>query len=95
VVHELRRNPYSGGGNHPKAANKETVSGPLNAGGPFAVRNGQTTGSITVGPLGAGDFSCPNGQTLVLASVSYSNITLSGEAGSVDLGSLSATLVDI
>jgi hypothetical protein len=85
----------NGGGNHPKAANKETVSGPLTGGGPFPVRNGQTTGDITLGPLGPGDFSCPSGQNLVLASVSYSNITLSGEAGDVNLGSLSATFVNI
>ena len=71
----------NGGGNHPKATNKETVSGPVSGGGTFPVRNGQTTGSITVAPPGPGDFSCPNGQQLVLASVSYTNVTLTGEGG--------------
>lgn len=71
----------NGGGNHPKATNKETVSGPVSGGGTFPVRNGQTTGSITVAPPSAGSFSCPNGQMLVLASVSYTNITLTGAAG--------------
>jgi hypothetical protein len=71
----------NGGGNHPKATNKETVSGPVSGGGSFPVRNGQTTGSITVGPPGAGDFSCPNGQDLVLASVCYADVTLTGEGG--------------
>jgi hypothetical protein len=71
----------NGGGNHPKAANKATVSGPVSGGGAFPVRNGQTTGDISVGPPAAGDFSCPNGQRLVLASVCYANVTLTGEAG--------------
>jgi hypothetical protein len=80
----------NGGGNHPKATNKETVSGPVSGGGTFPVRNGQTTGSITVAPPGPGDFSCPNGQKLVLASVSYTNITLTGEGG--DTANVSGTL---
>ena len=71
----------NGGGNHPKATNKETVSGPVSGGGAFPVRNGQTTGSLTVAPPGPGDFSCPGGQRLVLASVSYTNIALTGEGG--------------
>lgn len=71
----------NGGDNHPQAANKETVSGPLVAGGDFPVRNGQTTGTLSLGPLGAGSFACPSGQTLVLSSVSYSNVTLTGAAG--------------
>jgi hypothetical protein len=70
-----------GGGNHPKASNKETVNGPVSGGGAFPVRNGQTTGTISVGPPGAGDFSCPNGQDLVLASVCYANVTLTGQGG--------------
>jgi hypothetical protein len=71
----------NGGGNHPKAANKETVNGPVSGGGDFPVRNGQTTGSITVAPPSAGGFSCPSGQRLVLASVSYTNVTLTGSGG--------------
>ena len=71
----------NGGGKHPQAANKETVSGPVSGGGAFPVRNGQTTGTISVAPPGAGEFSCPNGQRLVLASVCYANVTLTGEGG--------------
>jgi hypothetical protein len=87
----------NGGGNHPKASNKETVSGPVSGGGDFAVRNGQTTGSITVAPPSAGDFSCPNGQRLVLASVSYTNIVLEGAAGDTANvpGTISRTLVNL
>jgi hypothetical protein len=83
----------NGGGNHPKATNKETVSGPVSGGGIFPVRNGQTTGSITVAPPGPGDFSCPNGQTLVLASISYTNIVLQGAAG--DTASVPGTLSEV
>jgi hypothetical protein len=87
----------NGGGNHPKASNKETVSGPVSGGGEFPVRNGSTTGSITVGPPGPGDFSCPNGQTLVFASVSYTNIVLEGAAGDTANvpGTLSKTFFNV
>jgi len=44
----------NGGGNHPKASNKATVSGPVSGGDNFPVRNGSTTGSITVPPPGPG-----------------------------------------
>ncbi len=71
----------NGGGNHPKASNKETVSGPVSASGAFPVRNGQTTGNISVAPTGPGGFSCPSGQKLVLAFVSYTGVTLTGLAG--------------
>jgi hypothetical protein len=71
----------NGGGNHPKAANKETVNGPVSGGGSFPVRNGSTSGSITVGAPGAGSFTCPGGQHLVLASVCYADVTLTGLAG--------------
>jgi hypothetical protein len=71
----------NGGGNHPQAANKETVSGPVRASGFFPVRNGQTTGSLTAGPPSAGSFSCPSGQQLVLASVAYSQVQVVGLQG--------------
>jgi len=69
---------FNNGGNHPKAGNKETVSHSLDTSGTFPVRNGQTTGSLIVGPPGPGDFSCPNGQHLVLNSVIYSGIFVTG-----------------
>ncbi len=71
----------NGGGNHPKAANKETVTAPVSNSGSFPVRNGQTTGSISAGPPGPGTFSCPSGQSLVLAFVSYTGVSLTGLAG--------------
>src|SRR6266516_2843676 len=72
---------FNNGGNHPKAGNKETVSAALQTSGTFPVRNGQTTGSLSVGPPGPGDFSCPSGQTLFLQSVTYSNTVVSDAAG--------------
>jgi hypothetical protein len=84
---------FNNGGKHPKAGNKETVGGPVSSSGTFPVRNGQTTGSLTVSPPGPGDFSCPPGQTLFLQSVSYTNIVLSGEGATANVpGSLSKTL---
>lgn len=67
---------FNGGGNHPKAGNKETVSGPVSGGGNFPVSNGQTTGFILVSLPGPGSFSCPSGQNLVLLSGTFSNITI-------------------
>jgi len=66
----------NGGGNHPQAANKETFNAEVSAAGSFEAKNGRVIASLTAGPLSAGDFSCPGGQRLVLASVSYTNIVL-------------------
>lgn len=88
----------NGGGNHPKAANKETFNGPISSPTTgFQPENGRVKGSISVGPLGHGSFSCPSGQTLVLASVSYSNITLTDVTNGVTatIGSVSKTLVNL
>ena len=84
----------NGGGNHPKAANKATVNGPVSASGTFPViKNGRVTGSLSAGPPGPGSFSCPGGQTLVLASVTYTDIVLTDTTNGVtaDLGSVSRT----
>lgn len=83
---------WNRGGNHPQAGNKETVGGPVSNGGSFPIRNGSASGSITVNPPGAGDFSCPGGQALFLEDVSYTNIVLSGEGATADVpGTLTAT----
>jgi hypothetical protein len=67
---------FNNGGKHPKAGNKTTVNGPVTGGGNFPIRNGGVTGTITVSLPGPGTFSCPSGQTLVLESGTYSNITI-------------------
>lgn len=76
----------NGGGNHPQAKNKETVNGPVGATGSFpTTKNGRVVASLMAGPPGAGDFSCPNGQKLVLASVSYTNIWLTDTTNDVSI----------
>ncbi|MFF4044625.1 hypothetical protein [Streptomyces sp. NPDC001816] len=72
---------FNNGGHHPKAGNKETLQSDVITSGDFPVRNGQTTGSLIVGPLDPGGFSCPSGQTLFLESVKYSNTFVSDAAG--------------
>jgi hypothetical protein len=72
------------GGNHPQAANKETFNGPLSSPETgFLPENGRVQGSLSVGPLSSDGFSCPNGQTLMLACVSYTNITLNDTTNNV------------
>jgi len=73
----------NGGGNHPKASNKQSATASLNTKGSFPVRNGSTTGSISVGPPAAGPFSppCSPPQTVVLVFVSYTHVVLNGLAG--------------
>jgi hypothetical protein len=76
------------GGNHPQAANKETFSQSLALPlGTFSPINGrvQVTVSLAGTPLSAGDFSCPNGQMLVLASVSYVGVTLTDTTNGVSI----------
>ena len=79
----------NGGSKHPQAANKETVNATVSGSGTFQVdQNGNIVGSVTATPPGPGDFSCPPGQTLVLTSVSYSNVVLtdSTSGASISLG---------
>jgi hypothetical protein len=65
------------GGANPSAQNKTTISGPVSATGTFSSgKNGQVTASLTVNPPGPGSFSCPSGQSLEIAQVSYSNVTI-------------------
>jgi hypothetical protein len=72
------------GGKNPSASNKETVSGPVAAGGTFSSgQNGQINSSLTLQPPSAGDFSCPSGQRLVLASVTYSNVAITDTTNNV------------
>ena len=72
---------FNGGGNHPQAGNKTTVTAPVSATDQFPVRHGSTAGVVTAGPPGAGGFACPNGQKLFLQNVSYDNITVADATG--------------
>jgi len=74
------------GGHNPAAANKRTFNADVSGGGSFEAKNGRVRASLSAGPISAGDFSCPGGQRLVLASVSYSNIVLTDTTNDVSTG---------
>jgi hypothetical protein len=83
----------NGGSKHPMATNKESVTTPVSNTQKFPIRNGSTTGSLSVGPPPAGPFtpSCSPPMTVVLISVSYTNVSLSGAGATSAEPSLSAT----
>ncbi len=73
----------NGGGNHPQAANKEAFEGPVSASGTFSSgKNGQITASLTITPPPS-PLSCPPGQRLVLACVTYSNVAITDTTNGV------------
>src|SRR5215208_8444389 len=73
------------GGGNPSAQNKTTVSGPVTASGTFSSgKNGQVTASLTVSPPPS-DISCPPGQSLELASVTYTNVVLTDTTNNVSI----------
>ena len=73
------------GGANPSAQNKTTVSGPVIATGTFnSGKNGQVTASLTVSPPPS-DISCPPGQSLELASVTYTNVVLTDLTNDVSI----------
>ena len=88
----------NGGGNHPSASNKETVSGPVSATGTFSSgKNGTISQTLTLHPPSAGAFSCPIGQNLVLAFVSYSHVAITDTTNGVSApiaGTFSRCLFD-
>jgi hypothetical protein len=75
------------GGNNPSASNKTTVNGPVSATGAFSSgKNGSVTASLTLSPPPVpSNFSCPGGQKLELASVSYTNIMLTDQTNGVSI----------
>lgn len=81
------------GGNHPQAANKETVNSEVSAAGSFEAKNGRVQASLSAGPVSAGSFSCPGGQRLRLASVSYTNIVLTDTTNGESIGVADASRV--
>ena len=67
---------YTKSNNKPQAANKqETVA--LSTSGTFPVRNGQTTGSLSI-TAPAPTLVCLPGQRVVTESVTFQNVVLSG-----------------
>jgi len=71
------------GGHNPKASNKRTFDGTVSATGTFDPTNGRVHGSFTAGPLTEPSFTCPSGQTRVLAQVTYTNIVLTDTTNNV------------
>jgi hypothetical protein len=69
----------------PNAANKVNVQSDVSATGTFTSgKNGQITACLTVDPPPT-ELTCPNGQRLVLVSVSYTNVSVSAPgAGSCE-----------
>lgn len=90
----------NGGGKNPSASNKRTYSTTESTSGVFtADKNGNIIGSETLGVPSADSlgFSCPPGQTVTLAGVSYSNVSItdSTSGASVNLpGTLTYTNPD-
>jgi hypothetical protein len=76
----------NGGSKNPKASNKLTVAGPVSAGGTFSSdANGNVKGAIAVNPPPpTADFTCPTGQQLVLAKLTFTNIRLRDTTNGVD-----------
>ena len=73
------------GGANPSAQNKTTVSGPVSTSGTFnSGKNGNVVGSLTLNPPPS-DITCPHGQTLQLASASYTNVTLTDTTNNVSI----------
>lgn len=67
----------NGGGKHPKASNKQTVSGPVTATGTFSSdKNGTISQHLQLNPPSAGSFACPSGQRFVQAFVSYTGVSI-------------------
>ncbi len=71
------------GGKNPAAANKRSVVSRVEGGATFEPRNGRVIGEISAGPPGPGSFSCPGGQRLVLADVTYTDIVLTDTTNDV------------
>jgi hypothetical protein len=71
------------GGANPSASNKTTVAGPVSASGTFSSgKNGTVSASLTLSPPPS-DISCPSGQSLQLASVSYTNVAITDTTNGV------------
>jgi hypothetical protein len=71
------------GGANPSASNKTTVAGPVSATGQFSSgKNGSVSASLTISPPPS-NISCPGGQSLQLASVSYTNVAITDTTNGV------------
>ena len=68
------------GANNKNPPAENNVNSEVSESGDFtATKSGQVTGSLTINPPDAGDFTCPSGQRLTLVSVTYENVVLTDE----------------
>lgn len=70
------------GSNCPSASNKEDVLQDVSVGGTFAVKNGKITGSLTI-PAPPSTLRCPGNQVVGVASVVFTDITLTDTTNGV------------
>jgi hypothetical protein len=92
-----KRNAQNNGGNFPADPKKQEVSGPVSASGDFTSgKNGQITDSLALSPP-ASTLDCPSGQHVVLARVSYTNVSVSEPAAGTQAipGTFSRTFFDV
>lgn len=86
------------GGQFPDDPRKQSVSGPVSATGIFPVsKNGHIEGSLTLTPP-ASTLECPRGQRVVLANVSYTNVSITDVTNQVTMaipGTFSAEFFDV
>ncbi len=74
----------NGGGKNPEATNKSTVDGPVSASGIFSSgKNGSISASLTINPPPNVSLTCPSGQKLVLADVTYSGISITDNTNGI------------
>ena len=75
---------FNGGGKHPQAANKETETNPVVEEASFESKNGRVVSSFSTVPPTT-TFTCPSGQRLRLASISYTDLVLTDETNDVSI----------
>lgn len=81
------------GGQCPNAANKVTVSGPVTTPATFSSgKNGSISQCLTLNAPGPGSFSCPAGQTLTLADVTFTNIKIRDDSFGIEKTATPSTL---
>ena len=76
----------NGGGKHPSASNKTTITTPVQTSVKLtADQNGKITGSaiLDTASVSTGGFSCPSGQTLVALSASFTHNTITDTTNGV------------
>jgi hypothetical protein len=67
-----------------EAEHGDNGHGSVGMGGSFQAKNGRVQGSLTTtGPLTDPSFTCPSGQTRILAKVTYTNIVLTDTSNNV------------